>query len=495
MGIDLNAETAAEGITPVRLDVVRGDFTQPAVDLLPLGELLWRRNDDSETWEMQEALGYQHYRPDRRMDVFGRERMPNQAADTLPEHEEQMGLPDGCEPLGTTIQERRDSLAAKWRAHAMTGGEHFASVGEALGYVVRLQSAYQPFLAGHSTAGDAIQRWPYWWGIRTTSGARDGELSCRYDDISRLWAAYFYDFHDWIDWEETGSSGDDLHGVATNGEAWLVIGDADSVLGTGDFGANYLLLSTGVPAGIDWQSIAYGDDRFVACGADRVMVASSPDSWTAQTFGTLWRGVNYGEDVTEHGDRFMLTGDGGDLRTSTDKGLTWVAQTTGVSDDLYDSAFHAGVWITVGENGAILRSVDGGQTWVPQSSGVSDDLHCVVWGTLNKAEGTGLWVAGGNAGQILTSPDGKVWSLQTTASGLAIWGAAHSVVGGFCLVGHSAKFWTSPNGLAFVENTAPGAPDILRGVTTDDQGRWWACGLSGKMIKIETDHWWRLTRP
>ena len=133
-------------------------------------------------------------------------------------------------------------------------------------------------------------------------------------------------------------------------------------------------------------------------------------------------------------------------------------------------------------------------TWTPQSSGVAVDLHCVVWGTLNEAEGTGRWVAGGNSGKIVTSTDGLVWRVETLASALAIWDAAYSVVGGFCLVGHSSKFWTSTTGLGFVENTPVGDPEILRGVTTDDEGRWWTCGLAGKMLQIETDYWWRQTR-
>lgn len=495
MGIDLHAETAAEGTTPVRLDVVRGDFTQPAVDLLPLGPLLWRRNDDSQMWEAQEAWGYQHYRADRRADVFERERMPNKAADMLPEWEEQMAVPGACDVLGTDFAERRETLAAKWRAHTLTGGEAFADIGEALGYDIRLQSAYKPFRANEGAVGDAIQDWPYWWGIRTTEGARDDELHCRYDEISRLWAAYFFDFHDWTDWVETGGAADPLHSVATNGLSWVLVGPSGGggVIGTGDFGANYSNISGGVPAGIDWQSIAYGTDRYVACGDDRVMVAQPPDlssggSWVPQTFGTVWRGVTYGEEHTSHGNRFMLVGDAGDLRTSIDRGATWVVRTTGSIEDLYDSAFHDGVWIVVGENGEILRSVDGGETWVPQSSGVVVDLHCVTWGN-------GLWVAAGNSGKIVTSPDGRVWTVQTIASALAMWDVAFSTVGGFCIVGHSAKFYTSTTGLGFVENTAPGSPDILRGVTTDDEGRWWASGLSGKMIKLDTDDWWRLTNP
>ncbi len=487
MGIDLIAETAAVGTTPVRIDVVRGDFTQPAVDLLPLGPLLWRRNDDSEMWEMQEALGYQHYRVQRRTEVFDRERMPNQAADTLPEWEEQLGLPDACAPLGTTITERRETLAAKSRAHAMSAGEHFDSIGEALGYTVRLQSLFRPFLASQSAVGDQIQRWPYWWGVRTTTGSRDAELACRYDEISRLWAAYAYDFHDWTEWALTGASANTLNSVATNGEAWLIVGVQDFVLGTGDFGATYSNLATGVPAGITWEAIAYGDERFVACGGTKVMVATAPDTWSAQDFGVLWLGAAYGQDKTAHGDRFMVFGVVGDLRTSVDRGLNWVVRTTGSSEDLYDGAFYDGVWIVVGENGEILRSVDGGETWQPQSSGVAADLHCVV-------HGNGRWVAGGNSGKIVTSTDGLVWVVETLASALAIWDAAYSVVGGFCLVGHSSKFWTSTTGLDFVENTPVGDPEILVGVTTDDEGRWWACGLAGKMLQIETDHWYRQTQ-
>lgn len=487
MAIDLIAETAAVGTTTVHVDIVRGDYTRPAVDLLPLGELIWRREEGTTTWETLEALGYLTYRANRRSIVFMRERMANKAADMLPEWETQMGLPDACAPLGTTIDERQETLGAKWAAHAQAGGEHFVSIAAALGYTVRLQGLFKPFLASVSAVGDQIQRWPYWWAIRTTSGARDAELQCRYEEISRQWAAFTFDFHDWTDWAVVAEGSADYRSVATDGQSWLIVGNMDHVLATGDFGATFTDLSGGVPAGIDWQDIAFGDNRFVAVGGDRVMVADAPNLWVPQTFGTLWRGVSYGDKTVSHGDRFIIVGSGGELRTSRDQGLTWVAQTTGSSEDLYDAAFHAGMWVVVGENGEILTSVDGGTNWTPRASNVIVDLHCVTWGN-------GRWVAAGNSGKICTSTDGIVWVVETVASGLTMSDVDYSEVGGFCIVGASGKFWTSTTGLAFVESTSPGSADLLAGVVTDDEGRWWACGQSAKQIKIETEHWYRLTQ-
>ncbi len=57
-----------------------------------------------------------------------------------------------------------------------------------------------------------------------------------------------------------------------------------------------------------------------------------------------------------------------------------------------------GIFVAVGDNGTILTSPDG-VTWTQESSGTTDRLNAVN-------HGNGIFVAGGDGGAILTSADG-----------------------------------------------------------------------------------------
>jgi serine/threonine protein kinase len=74
----------------------------------------------------------------------------------------------------------------------------------------------------------------------------------------------------------------------------------------------------------------------------------------------------------------------------------WTAQTSGTSQDLYAVAWGNSQFVATGENGAILTSPDG-HTWTKQNSGTSQNLLGVVWGNSQ-------FVAAGTGGIILTLP-------------------------------------------------------------------------------------------
>jgi hypothetical protein len=65
-----------------------------------------------------------------------------------------------------------------------------------------------------------------------------------------------------------------------------------------------------------------------------------------------------------------------------------------------------GLFVAVGDGGAILTSPDG-VTWTPRTSGTSNTLFGVTYGN-------GLFVAVGDGGAILTSPDGVNWTPRTS---------------------------------------------------------------------------------
>jgi hypothetical protein len=78
--------------------------------------------------------------------------------------------------------------------------------------------------------------------------------------------------------------------------------------------------------------------------------------------------------------------------------VTWTPRTSGTSDVLYNVTYGNGLFVAVGDYGTILTSPDG-VTWTPQTSGTSYSLRGVTYGN-------GLFVAVGDFDTILTSRTG-----------------------------------------------------------------------------------------
>jgi uncharacterized delta-60 repeat protein len=91
---------------------------------------------------------------------------------------------------------------------------------------------------------------------------------------------------------------------------------------------------------------------------------------------------------------------------------TWTARTSGVTVPLWSVAYAVNQWVAVGEQGTILTSPDGA-AWTPRTSGFPTRwLVGVGYGTPG---GTGLWVVVGESGLILTSPDAITWTARRAA--------------------------------------------------------------------------------
>ena len=117
-------------------------------------------------------------------------------------------------------------------------------------------------------------------------------------------------------------------------------------------------------------------------------------------------------DIATDGSTFVAVGSSASLvRRGTD-GI-WLQQdapTTVIGRALRSVAWHSGLWLAVGDQGTALTSPDG-QTWTVQSTNSTVDLQAVMWsGTAS------LWMAAGSGGNILTSPDGSTWTLAYTDS-------------------------------------------------------------------------------
>jgi photosystem II stability/assembly factor-like uncharacterized protein len=136
-----------------------------------------------------------------------------------------------------------------------------------------------------------------------------------------------------------------------------------------------------------------------------------------------------------------------------------------------------GLFVAVGDNGTILTSPDG-TTWTQRTSppspfGARVHLYDVTYGN-------GLFVAvGGDNGTILTSPDGTTWAKRNSGTSNDLYGLTYGN-GLFVAVGDNGTILTSPDGSTWAKRNSGTSEEFL-GVTYGN-GIFLTIGLDGNIL-------------
>jgi len=213
-----------------------------------------------------------------------------------------------------------------------------------------------------------------------------------------------------------------------------------------------------------------------------IRTTDSGASWTQSTATA----PSYLYDIdfcdTLHG---WITGSSGTLLATTDGGVNWSAQDTGLTSTLRaDFVDPSHGWVT-SAGGAILRTTDGGAHWEAQTSGTTEDLRGVDFIDAEKG-----WAVGGDT--ILSTTDGgATWDPRSpgaTSAGLrsvSFGDSLHGCAGGKAIVvtTDGGDTWTQSSGHDGVMTViALAMGDALHGVAvgtgdrvevTDDGGLTW----------------------
>ncbi|MEI8044158.1 MAG: hypothetical protein WCL11_22295 [Verrucomicrobiota bacterium] len=263
---------------------------------------------------------------------------------------------------------------------------------------------------------------------------------------------------------------ENLTGVARGSNNFVVVGNTlpfspfNAVVLTSSSGSSWKVRTSSSTTKLN--NVAYGAGTFVAVGNSGKIVTSTDDgvNWAVQASGVVAHlyGVSYiTNSVT---NMFIATGATGTLLTSPD-GITWTPQTSGVTSSLYSSAYGAGTYLAVGASGVIRSSPDG-TTWSTVTSPTTKDFNGILY---NAANSTNNFIVVGANGGIYTSPNGINWTARPTVYG----------------TGSSASFSSIAYGSGrFVVGASP-APGIL--VSTN--GVDWATQLSPSSSAFKAIAW------
>ncbi len=167
----------------------------------------------------------------------------------------------------------------------------------------------------------------------------------------------------------------------------------------------------------DLRGVTFADEQH---GWAVGIIEPSPDSAgyiiTTTDGGQLWgyaglflTSENLGDVIFVDASTGWAVGSRGYILHTSDGGISWSAQTSGDSADLWGVTFiDPDTGWAVGREGTILHTTNGGAAWAPESSNTNKDLSAVTF--VNSRHG---WTVG-NAGTILHTTDGgAVWTPQS----------------------------------------------------------------------------------
>jgi hypothetical protein len=278
-------------------------------------------------------------------------------------------------------------------------------------------------------------------------------------------------------WNRQGQSTTDYRGLAGGPTAIVVVGDE---IATSADGVSWVSRATAAPL----SAVVYAEGAFVAVGQAGTIVRSTDGlAWSPVTSST----THPLHDVGYAAGRFVAVGglDTGRILISDD-GMSWreAVVAGGVSRDwrLVFSIFPANDRFFAATVSASAYGSADGLTWLALS--VPAGLHDAVFGA-------NVYVASGNLGLVMTSPDGTRWTTEdsdtsATLSALAFGG------GRFVAAGSFGTLLASEDGTSWSAASAPPQPTHLpssvalhlEGVTFW-RGRFYAVGNGGTILRSD----------
>ncbi len=213
------------------------------------------------------------------------------------------------------------------------------------------------------------------------------------------------------------------------------------------------------------QSIAYGGGRYVAVGNDgRVVISSNAEQWSSFKVGNNHLcAINWSDTV----DEYIAAGSGGTIFSSTD-GLNWHNENPpDASSITFNGIDYGNSWVAVGSDeasgsGVIYRSA--GDEWEPvEGLPATPGLNDIVY------DGS-RYIAVGDGGTILTSPDGENWELEGVNTEKNLNAVDRGNIGGetdhYLIVGEDGTVitWTGVPGDQWEVLEHPGITHDMRGV-------------------------------
>jgi len=201
------------------------------------------------------------------------------------------------------------------------------------------------------------------------------------------------------------------------------------------------------------------------------------DYWRTLTSGTIQQlqSIYFGSQANPG----YTVGGSGTILKSIDNGVTWVAQNSGVTSNLFDVQFvSATTGYVVGAGGVILKTINGGLGWVQQTSGITTSLFSVYF----TDEQTG-WIVGSGGIILKTTNGGGTWNLQSSGISTTLLSVQFVNPSTGYAVGLSGVILKTTNGGSVWSLQSSGTTNHLRAISFANEFSGLAAGEGGTILK------------
>jgi len=157
---------------------------------------------------------------------------------------------------------------------------------------------------------------------------------------------------------------------------------------------------------LTFRDVTFANGFFLAVGDGAQVYKSSNGSSWSKLSNSFNQTSDHMYSVAYGNGYYVAAMRDSRIARSSDNGQTWSVVYNGkVTEDLYGSAYGNGTFVVIGEAGSVFTSTNNGSTWVKTKTSYS--LRAIEYGA-------GIFVAGCGGGQprILTSSDGKNWTVR-----------------------------------------------------------------------------------
>lgn len=225
-------------------------------------------------------------------------------------------------------------------------------------------------------------------------------------------------------------------------------------------GSTWTRSSTTLPGSFPFACLSYGYGEYLAGGNGAFAKSLDGSVWTAQTPPSHnFTGIS--------GDGPTVVGVGPLGAISTLPLLSsgaWTARTSGTTNRLRSVAWngHLALYCAVGDAGTLLTSPDG-INWTPRASGVTQHLLAVAASGTHAVSGEPVavqFLVVGTYGTILTSADGTSWTARTPPVGWTLRGAAWAGTQFFAFTPFGGIL-SSPDGVTWAVEKAGAMPSAM----------------------------------
>ena len=248
-------------------------------------------------------------------------------------------------------------------------------------------------------------------------------------------------------------------------------------------------VAAALPTSADWESVTYGNGKFVAVGYDSNIAAYSNDgiTWTQTTLPTSanWRSVTYG-----NGKFVAVVGGVSDIAAYSNDGITWTQTTLPTFANWRSVTYGNGKFVAVVYNNTIAAYSNDGITWTQTTLPAS-----VPWQSVTYGNGKFVTVAANSNDIAAYSEDGITWT-QTTLPASASWYSVTYGNGKFVAVTENSNIAAYSNdGITWTQTTLPASAKWYS--VTYGNGKFVAVAYGSTIAAYSTDGitWTQTTLP